>query len=85
MVVTAFMGSLQARAIDEAARSVTNRAARLHGLAATLGCRRRRCVVQCLNVEQGLGGLPAGSDPGQMAEILESLDAGSDHDQQIGV
>lgn len=84
MVVTAFMGSLQARAIDEAGGPLRT------GLPACTGSLPHWAVVeegvvQCLNIEQGHGGLSAGSDPGQMAEILESLDAGSDHDQQIGV
>ena len=42
-------------------------------------------VVEGLDVEQAAGGLLADRDPGQVTEVLESLDAGCDHDQQVGV
>jgi hypothetical protein len=42
-------------------------------------------VVAGLDLEQALGRLLASGDPGQVAEVLESLNAGGDHYQQIGV
>ena len=42
-------------------------------------------VVQGLDLKQALARLRAGADPGQVTEVLESLDAGGDYDQQVGV
>ena len=42
-------------------------------------------VVEFLDLEDALGPLLALGDPFQVAEVPESLDPGSDHDEQVGV